>query len=193
VQSLIASPKVRHPGFPGHGPQKMGSPIIPRIGMESSSEFLKATRSAARDRVCVNGDNKTPFVLPSKKNISGVGPISTKDTTATTRRSRHERQRDVFLPPRRDFRCSAGSRENGHPQQPRGRVLQEGNDDLRSSSDRQVQSERTFHECEGRSERVFPVRVHLSLLMGKRRSRWTPKVISMKPGGSNYAPSSHHR
>jgi len=56
-----------------------GGIVLPRVGMEVIVEFLEGDPDRPLVTGCVyNGDNKAPFDLPGKKNISGVKSNSTE-------------------------------------------------------------------------------------------------------------------
>ena len=168
--------------------KKWGHQFIPRIGMEVVVEFLEGDPDRPLVIGCVyNGDNKTPFVLPSKKNISGVVSDSTKGHHGHNFFTFDDTKGNetVFLHAEKDYQVQVLDSEKRVIRNNREAVLQEGNDDLRvEQGDRQVQVWKGRHFMNVREEvNVFSGKeVHLSVLMGETTITLDAKGISMKAG-----------
>ncbi len=168
--------------------KKWGHQFIPRIGMEVVVEFLEGDPDRPLVIGCVyNGDNKTPFVLPSKKNISGVVSDSTKGHHGHNFFTFDDTKGNetVFLHAEKDYQVQVLDSEKRVIRNNREAVLQEGNDDLRvEQGDRQVQVWKGRHLMNV-SEEVNVMsgkEVYLSVLMGETTITLDAKGISMKAG-----------
>jgi type VI secretion system secreted protein VgrG len=168
--------------------KKWGHQFIPRIGMEVVVEFLEGDPDRPLVIGCVyNGDNKTPFVLPSKKNISGVVSDSTKGHHGHNFFTFDDTKGNetVFLHAEKDYQLQVLDSEKRVIRNNREAVLQEGNDDLRvEQGDRQVQVWKGKHFTTVSNEVNVESgkEVHLSVLMGVTTIALDAKGISMKAG-----------
>jgi type VI secretion system Vgr family protein len=168
--------------------KKWGHQFIPRIGMEVVVEFLEGDPDRPLVTGCVyNGDNKTPFVLPSKKNISGVVSDSTKGHHGRNFFTFDDTKGNetVFLHAEKDYQLQVLDSEKRVIRNDREAVLQEGNDTLRvEQGDREVQVSSGRHFMTVREEVNVESgkQVYMSVLMGETTIALDAKGISMKAG-----------